>query len=78
MLYCYWPLVVSPESSNLEFGFNPEMDWILLKWRVVGEAGKVIKIDTKEFQHFPIWKFYLIGVYITEATRVNILSMFPS
>jgi len=54
------------------------MDWILLKWRVVGEAGKVIKMDTKEFQHFPIWKFYLIGVCITEATRVNILSMFPS
>lgn len=26
LLYCYWPLVVSPESSNLEFGFNPEMD----------------------------------------------------
>lgn len=52
--------------------------WILLKWRGVGEAGKVIKIDTKEFQHFPIWKFYLIGVCITEATTVNILSMFPS
>lgn len=54
------------------------MDWILLKWRGVGEAGRVIKIDTKEFQHFPIWKFYLIGVCISEAATVNILSMFPS
>ena len=26
LLYCYWPPMVSPGSSNLEFGFNPEMD----------------------------------------------------
>ena len=26
LLYCYWPLVVSPGSSNSEFGFNSEMD----------------------------------------------------